>query len=302
MKIAMTNALSKLAFPLFFCVLIFLGASCSTDEEILEAPTDDTQIDESEEVETEDASDTDASDTTDDDTPDEDTSETPDSDSDNDTMDEDENSSGTCTDPQGFIYVENQGLVTVEFESAHFEGDWELKTNEADFSGDGFMVWTGSQSLQNPGQGLTTFKIKIEQAGTYQFVWKSAVTIGNNGTEHNDSWLRFADADDFFGKKDGSIVYPRGTGKTPNPNGSSKEGWFKIYRSGNDLGFKWQSKTSDHNGHDIFVTFDQPGTYTMEVSARSSGHGIDKFVLFTDAYSLSAATDGGNALSEIDCD
>lgn len=215
----------------------------------------------------------------------------------------DGNSNGSsCIEPADFVFNEQNGLVNVEFESAEFSEDWTLNTDEPDFTGDGSMVWNGSQNLNQPGVGRTTFKININTPGIYRFVWRSAVTIGNDGTEHNDTWLRFDDADDFFGQNGSSIVYPRDRGKTPNPNGSSEDGWFKIYRSGSDLGFKWQARTSDNNAHDIYVTFEDAGIYTMEISARSSGHAIDRFVLFTDAYSLNEATDETNALSEISCD
>ncbi len=213
----------------------------------------------------------------------------------------DSSNGNSCTEPVDFVYNEQNGLVNVEFESAEFSGNWALDTDEPDFTGDGSMVWTGDQNLNQPGVGLTTFKININTPGTYRFVWNSAVTTGNDGTEHNDTWLRFDDADDFFGQNGNSIVYPRDRGKTPNPNGSSEDGWFKIYRSGNDLSFKWQASTSDHDAHDIYVTFEDAGTYTMEISARSSGHAIDRFVLFTDTYSLNDATDENNASSEISC-
>lgn len=207
-----------------------------------------------------------------------------------------------CSDLSSFIFNEKDGLVNVEFENAEFSGDWELKSSDIDHTGEGYMVWTGSQSLGNPGNGLTTFKVNITNTGTYQFIWKSSVKTGNNGTEHNDTWLRFDDADDFFGEKgNGSIVYPAGRDKSPTPEGSSKDGWFKIFRSGGDLNFKWQSSTSDNDAHDIFVKFDTPGTYTMEISARSSGHAIDKFVLFNESFTKNQATESTNALSEITC-
>ncbi|MEM8999086.1 MAG: hypothetical protein AAGB24_02395 [Bacteroidota bacterium] len=209
-----------------------------------------------------------------------------------------------CDDPNTFVFNEQDGLVNVEFETAAFSGDWIPASSESGFSGAGYMVWTGEQSLGQPGNGLTTYLINITTSGTYRFLWRSAVTIGDNGTEHNDTWLRFNDADDFFGQKgDNSFVYPNGSGKTPNPEGASKDGWFKIYRSGNDLGFKWQARTSDNDAHDIYVTFDAPGTYTMEISARSSGHAIDRFVLFhSDMMTAGEATDDANALSAISCD
>ncbi len=217
--------------------------------------------------------------------------------------DNDQNGATSCNNPGDATFLEENGLVVVEFENNSFEGDWDFNTNEPNFSGNGYRVWSGPQSFSNPGNGLVQFKIQIQNPGTYRFVWRTAVTIGNNGTEHNDTWLRFDDADDFFGmRSNGSVVFPRDRGKTPNPNGSSKDGWFKVNRSGNDLGFKWEALTSDNDGHNIFVTFNSPGTYTMEVSARSSGHAIDKFVLFQeDNFSLNEATSSSNPLSEVNC-
>ncbi|MFK7814289.1 MAG: hypothetical protein AB8B59_17455 [Maribacter sp.] len=196
-----------------------------------------------------------------------------------------------CINPLNTIYNEKDGLVLVEFESAEFSENWKLKNDGNSFSGDGYMVWEGSQHLGNPGNGTVTFKINITNAGTYQFLWNSAIKTGTSGTDHNDTWLRFGDADDFYGQNVSgtSTVYPKGTGKTPNPGGASAEGWFKIYRSGNDLDFKWQSSTFDNNGHNVFVQFDTPGNYLMEVSARSSGHGIDKFILFNDSVTQADA-------------
>jgi len=207
-----------------------------------------------------------------------------------------------CDNMANYLFIEREGLVNVEFQNAKFSSDWKLKTDGNSFSGKGYMVWEGEQYLGNPGNAKTTFKIKIENTGTYQFLWKSAVKTGNSGTDHNDTWLRFIDADDFYAKKDDSIVYPKDTGKTPNPEGASKDGWFKVYRSGNDLDFKWQARTFDNNAHNIFVVFKNPGTYTMEVSARSTGHGIDRFVLFNGSktHQEDAISDDAG-LSEITC-
>ncbi|WP_394747865.1 hypothetical protein [Spongiimicrobium salis] len=207
-----------------------------------------------------------------------------------------------CT-PANSIFNESDGLVNIEFENAVFGGDWELQSNGDNFSGDGYMVWTGAQSLNTPGNGLVSFKIQINNPGTYQFEWRTAILTGNSGTDHNDTWLRFPDADNFFGEKDGSnsIVFPVGTGKTPNPEGASADGWFKVYRSGDNLDFKWNALTNDHDGHRIYVTFDNAGEYTMEISARSSGHAIDKFVLFKTPFTLGDAVSNENPLSTASC-
>ncbi|MFY0606465.1 MAG: fibronectin type III domain-containing protein [Cyclobacteriaceae bacterium] len=184
-----------------------------------------------------------------------------------------------CEDPSEFIFRESGGIVKAEFENAVFGNGWELKTDIDGATGDGYMVWTGSDFFSKPSNDLTTFNIRISTPGTYRFLWNSGYTIGDKGTEHNDTWLRFPDAEDYYASKGDVKVYPKGVGKTPNPEGASAEGWFKIYRSGNDKGFKWQARTYDFDPHQIYVTFEQAKVYKMEVSARSNGHGVDKFLL-----------------------
>lgn len=258
---------SNLLAPFMVCFFLSFCGSCSNDTEIL---------DEVSEVENPD---------------DVETPENP----------EGDDTENPCTDTNSYIFNEKDGLVTIEFEASSYDGDWILKTEGTSFSGKGYLEWNGDQHLGTPNLGKISYKIKITNVGVYQFLWNSAVAKGNNGTEHNDSWLRFNDAADFYAQKGTSIVYPKDSGKTPNPEGASKDGWFKIYRSGNDLDFKWQASTFDNNAHNIFVTFEEPGIYTMEVSARSSHHAIDKFVLFK-GMSKDDATASTNSASEITCD
>ncbi|RZT00125.1 hypothetical protein [Aquimarina brevivitae] len=206
-----------------------------------------------------------------------------------------------CNETENIVYEEKDGLITVEFESNPNLSDWQKETAINEFLGTHYIIWKGDQSLNNPGNGLLTYKIQINNPGTYRFLWRSRIAQGTSGTEHNDSWLRFADADDFYGQKDQSTVYPQGTGQTPNPNGASKDGWFKIYLNGTGS-WKWQAKTSDNDPHQIFVVFDNPGIYTMEVSARSSYHALDRFTLFNTNVSVETATDDANEVSATLCD
>lgn len=212
-----------------------------------------------------------------------------------------EDSGSDCSNKSDYVFLENDGLVLIEIENTAFSGDWKLKSNGGGFSGQGYLVWEGKQYFNDPGNGTMTFKIKIKNPGIYRFLWRSSVKMGNNGTEHNDSWLRFNDADDFFAKKNSSVVYPKGSGKSPNPEGSSGDGWFKIYRGGNDLGFKWQAMTYDNNAHKIYASFQNAGIYTMEVSARSAGHAIDKFVLFKEGITENDAKSEANESSSFQC-
>jgi hypothetical protein len=205
-----------------------------------------------------------------------------------------------CNDPAKYVFFEKGGAVKVEFENAEFGAGWVLKTGNEKTSGRGYMVWDLTDYFSGPSTDLVTYNIKISNPGTYRFIWNSAVTKGADGTEHNDSWLRFPDANDFYADKNGVRIYPKGTGKTPNPEGASKDGWFKVYRSGNDVDFKWQSRTSDNDPHLIYVQFDEAKIYTMQVSARSNGHGIDKFALFLESLNESEVINS-EEFSEIDC-
>ncbi|WP_289046182.1 hypothetical protein [uncultured Olleya sp.] len=206
-----------------------------------------------------------------------------------------------CADTQTTLFIEENGVLDIEFEKTNFENtNWSFQQSIEGASGDGYLVWTGDTFFGNPGNGLLTYNIRIATPGTYKFIWRSYITIGDQGSEHNDSWLRIPDADHFYGmKNDGHIVYPKETtldpipesaGQTSTlPNGSGSDGWFKAYMNTQNT-WKWNTKTSDNDAHNIYVVFDTPGDYTIEVSGRSTGHAIDRFVLFTEDHLESEIT------------
>lgn len=187
-------------------------------------------------------------------------------------------------------YQESEGIVIMEIESAENYGNWELETSLTGHTGDGYLHYKGVNFYSDPGNSLLNFEIAIEQAGRYRFQWHSKIAIGESNTEHNDSWLKFKDASDFYGEKDGQRVYPKGVGKTPNPNGTSKDGWLKIYQN-NQNNWTWITRTSDHDPHEIFVEFDTAGIYKLEISGRSNGHAINRLALFHDEANAAQALD-----------
>lgn len=185
-------------------------------------------------------------------------------------------------------YVESNGILSVEFETVGDENTWQRGSSIGGYDGAGYLMWNNPDSFQTPGNGVLIYKLNITTIGTYRFIWRSRIAHGETRSEANDSWLRFNDASDFFGKQGNSVIYPKGIGKKPNPNGSSASGWFKIYM--NRVGeWFWRSNTSDNNPHDIYVTFSSPGVYTMEVSGRSQYHALDRFLLFKNGIPFEAA-------------
>ncbi|ARV16535.1 hypothetical protein [Polaribacter sp. SA4-12] len=174
-------------------------------------------------------------------------------------------------------------VIEIDAAMVTLTDDWKIKKDIADYTGDGYVVWEG------PGQtwkgtvgekGQLTYKVTIPKAGTYLFQWRSYIAkkaADDAWAEHNDSWLKI-ESDDFFAKKDGSILYPKGSGKSPNPAGENGNGFFKIYMNTLD---QWStiSSTSDNNAHQVYAKFDEEKEYTVIIAARSDYHAIDSFKL-----------------------
>lgn len=178
-------------------------------------------------------------------------------------------------------FEEQNGLIMIEAEDLDLPSDWHIKTAKGGYTGSGYISWEGGDNFNTPGKGIITTKIKINKTGTYKFSWYNAVGAGTDPTEFNDSWLKFPDADNFYGQKGTNTsnrVYPNGSGKNPTADGAGSGGWFKIYTGGN-TNWQWRAQTSDFDPHDIYVVFNSPGVYTMQISGRSDLHAIDRISL-----------------------
>ncbi|NJC26891.1 T9SS type A sorting domain-containing protein [Neolewinella antarctica] len=190
-----------------------------------------------------------------------------------------------------FTFVEADGIVRVDAESTGELGEWEKRSGIEGFIGDGYLEYTGGNKFNNPGTSLLSYKVRITTTGTYRIRWRSRITAPGERTEFNDSWLRVPDATLFYAEKaDGSRVFPKGSGLMPVPEGSGSGGWFKVYQNRADQ-WTWQTSTNDNDPFDIYATFDAPGDYTVEISGRSKGHAIDRFVLARSGVASSLAED-----------
>ena len=159
------------------------------------------------------------------------------------------------------VFNEQDGRLFVEVESVPADPDWHLAKEFADYRGNGHLEWTGSNNnnVSSAGDGTLTYHFTINTPGNYEFRWRSYIGEGTNGTEANDSWVRF-------------------------PTGSNVDGeqplfgWTKAFM--NTVGdWTWRTVTVDHVGELIRQHF-TAGEHTVEISGRSRGHVIDRFVLF----------------------
>ncbi len=202
-------------------------------------------------------------------------------------------SNGLQIDCDSIPFRETGKLLVAEIESVPAATGWIKENSVTGFTGNSYYRWNGGDAFNTPGSGLLEYKIYITNPGTYRFVWHSKIMNGTDPTESNDSWLRIPDADDFFAQTGTSVKYPAG-GKFVQSEtvveGTSTGGWMKVYSSGT-TDWTWSTNTSDSDAHQIYATFAKPGAYTVQISGRSNGHALDRFVLYNEQeYSFVEAT------------
>lgn len=201
-------------------------------------------------------------------------------------------------------------VLVIEAEDLPLNEDWTVATAEPDYWGTGYILWTGNQRLNNPGSGRIRVLFRVERAGRYRLQWRTQVGMGTSPTDHNDTWVRFPDAEDTYGLSgqngNESRRYPRPICEDSDfiaeiqalpevdqvrcVEGSSNNNWFKVYSSG-ALNWRWSARTSDNDAHEIHFELPAEGTYTLELSARSSYSLIDRIVIHEESVPNGAARD-----------
>lgn len=193
-------------------------------------------------------------------------------------------------------FEEENGLLVIEAESGDIVPGW-TETTEGGATG----IAAGRNSFNSINGGTIPYQVTVTTPGVYRFNWRTFFS-GKSSSDENDNWLRFPNNDDvwFFGYKGNpvneasvignlegelkNIVFPKGSSRITSettPKGGGSQGFFKIYRSGGKSKiYDWQAMTFDDIQHNVYVRFENPGTYTMEISERSAGHTIDKMALY----------------------
>ncbi|MEH0152934.1 hypothetical protein V6R21_02245 [Limibacter armeniacum] len=192
-------------------------------------------------------------------------------------------------------YREVNKMVIMDAASLPDTGGWVMKQSGNDYTGKGFMEWEGDNCFRQPQGGMLTVSFQITTGGRYCFIWRNRVGEGDNPTEANDSWVRFPDASAYYGELKGQKKYPKGLDKQPYTNGVSVDGWMKVFHHNKHLDWTWHTRTSDHEGMELFAEFDQPGQYTLQIAGRSRHHQIDRIVLYHTSVEKGVATDSATA-------
>ncbi len=200
--------------------------------------------------------------------------------------------------PSRCDYETVDGRIVIEAEDLPINEDWEILTTEGGYYADGYIGWTGTSHNNDPTHGVMEVTIYVAEPGRYGLRWRNRIGMGTNTTEHNDTWVKFPDAADYYGLQspgaDERRRYPRPVCEDAEAmaaiealpqvmavecvEGSSTDGWFKVYSSGaND--WSWSTRTNDNDAFDVMVEFDQPGDYSFMMAARGDWHLIDRIVI-----------------------
>ncbi|MCW1923685.1 Ig-like domain-containing protein [Luteolibacter arcticus] len=209
----------------------------------------------------------------------------------------------TVTPTATAAYNESGGVVVMEAESEPLPAQgWKQATSVVGRSDNAsiFGSFYGStlNSSSTPGKGLISYKVVITTPGDYQLQWRSLISSYNSTegtfntstetTEHNDSFARMLNPS---GVSITAQEVPGGAnGGVPDKIGSASENWYKVYRNGS--GWIWDAKNQDNYPLPLFWTL-APGTYTFQISARSSGHAIDRILL----WNRNGSTSYGNKVT-----
>jgi hypothetical protein len=144
------------------------------------------------------------------------------------------------------------GPIVLEVESTPPVASWAQETTEAGYTGDGYFRWTGSNHYNQPGNGILTYIVNIETAGTYNMRIRN-LHVNPDGTLENDCWVRM----------DGGT-------------------WLKSFSS-IPLVWNWATWIDPAAGSDYKAFFVlSEGAHTFEISARSREFRIDRVHFYLD--------------------
>ena len=211
-----------------------------------------------------------------------------------------------------FETVDGKAVFEAESLPVDRHDDWEVNQQFNGFVGSGYIEWVGVSHFNDPTHGVMSVAVRIEQPGRYRLQWHTRIGKGDNPTEHNDTWVKFPDAADYYGLRsvngDGTEVrrYPKPICRDDAAmdalearadidvadcvDGSSKDGWLKVYSSG-ARDWKWSARTSDNDASHVLAEFDAAGVYEMRLAARSDHSLIDRIVLHEESLARSAVQD-----------
>lgn len=191
---------------------------------------------------------------------------------------------------QTVTYFESNSRVVFEVENHAAVSPWSFESSTSGYTGTGYFRG-GEDHFNNPGVGVLSFCIQIQNSGRYQLNWRNRIGFGTNAHDFNDSWARMTDDNgDGWDTFDGANI-------------SVGDQWHKVYVT---TASGWNYGSSNHDSNQVPLAWDLVAgeTYYFEISARSKDHLVDRVVLWDqNTYDYASEATGkefGNTLSVLD--
>ncbi len=157
---------------------------------------------------------------------------------------------------QQSAFIEQNGLIVIQAESADLTGDWVVESTEANHTGAGYIRWNGNDLFGNPGVGILAYPVHIKNAGDYNVRFRMSHLGAPKGDQENDVWARMN-------------------------NGT----WVKVLHPANykDDGFTFNSPTEPSSGVFSQMRYTlSAGTHTFYISGRSRNARMDRIHFYKD--------------------
>lgn len=151
------------------------------------------------------------------------------------------------------VYVEDNGLVVIEMESALPVANWEIRQDKTDYTGTGYGFYSGPNSYGGASGAAIRFPILITSPGRYTMHFRCSNAGAERHDLNNDLWAQMND------------------GPT-----------YKTFQASED--WKWGARFDHHPEGKPEAFYDlEPGLHTLTLRGRSHGFHVDRLVLFLPA-------------------
>jgi hypothetical protein len=164
-------------------------------------------------------------------------------------------------------FVETNGILTVEMESANISNTyWLKKTDVPDYTGNGYLEYQGGDATGVPGKSVISYTFRITTPGRYSFKARAYRTKHYD----NDVWVRFP-AGGVMTKINGDST------------GAKNDEWFKFMIGARNVWSYFMKTQYTGQGevlHDVYVDFPAAGVYTVQFAGRTTGFKLDRFTLY----------------------
>jgi hypothetical protein len=90
---------------------------------------------------------------------------------------------------QELFYPEKNGIIFIELEPQADAPDWTLRREDAGYSGNGYLEWTGKMNF-DPELGVLHFILQVENEGDYHFRIYNRHDHPHDYTENNDIFTK----------------------------------------------------------------------------------------------------------------